>query len=185
MLYTRRGKQRRAAEAELELVQRHLDAHVNLLSPLRRIPAELMCKIFSEAQPVVPPGHWDMTLSAPWTLLRVCNHWYDTCLTFGPLWWRVCIELSMNGGHLEHPSEDSPLRQPEFDVGEPSAVMFSSNLFLEKAGALLTLQLERSRDASLSIHPHDRITPQARLRPAVPPDTDPPHATISQLPFTF
>ncbi|TFK97836.1 hypothetical protein BDV98DRAFT_596343 [Pterulicium gracile] len=87
----------REAKDELDLVQQQIDAHANLISPLRRIPPEILREIFQTFIPVSLLGLRDMTHAPPWTLLRVCRHWHDVCLMFGSLWSRITIEGGIHG----------------------------------------------------------------------------------------
>lgn len=146
------------AEGELEHIQEQIDAHSNLVSPLRRIPPELLRGIFAAAAPSILLGLRDMTLAAPWTLLRVCRHWHDVCLMYGSLWSSINIEagLIVEGFGPELPaSVNEPLQYvhqiPDGNEGAILARKFPSSSLKPRACELLELQLRRSRNADLSI----------------------------------
>ncbi|KAJ7168033.1 hypothetical protein C8R46DRAFT_1270845 [Mycena filopes] len=81
---------------DLDGMEDELRRYVAILSPLRRIPAEILCEIFT----------WRMLHDAnlrypgsdaapPWYLGHICRRWRDIARTYGPLW--SSITLYMRG----------------------------------------------------------------------------------------
>lgn len=59
---------------ELDATQQEIDTHARLVSPLGRIPPELLRDIYALATPVTASlPVTDMILHAPWTLLQVAS----------------------------------------------------------------------------------------------------------------
>ncbi|KAJ7460318.1 hypothetical protein FB451DRAFT_1096843 [Mycena latifolia] len=77
--------------------------HKAVLSPVRRVPPELLCAIFWMALPftrrVQGRANGDLVTQAPWHLGQVCRKWRETALAYPHLWSSI---------HIVHPPR--PLR---------------------------------------------------------------------------
>ncbi|TFK97184.1 hypothetical protein BDV98DRAFT_514270, partial [Pterulicium gracile] len=82
------------ARKELCSARERLQYHQGLSSSLRRIPPEVLCKIFLQTVPLLPAGILGMTLAPPWSLLTVCRRWHDVCLDYGVLWGRIHLDCT-------------------------------------------------------------------------------------------
>nr|GAT59098.1 predicted protein [Mycena chlorophos] len=93
-----------------------------ILSPMRRVPAELLAEIFLYFAPSFPP---ESELYAnrspsrsdeirrpaiPWFLAHVCRSWRATALSLGCLWAIVHVDLSLDD--RDYP-EDQPIWKPK------------------------------------------------------------------------
>ncbi|KAJ7505822.1 hypothetical protein B0H11DRAFT_1976328 [Mycena galericulata] len=58
-------------------------SHIAIVSPLRRLPSELICRIFSMT---IPPLRRLETQQAPWYLGHICQRWRDIAVRLPMLW---------------------------------------------------------------------------------------------------
>lgn len=132
---------------QLSSAQERVQYHQNLSSPLRRIPSEVLFKIFLETVPLLPAGPLGMTLASPWTLVPVCKRWHDVCLDYGALWGRIHLDRTFLSP--EHPnfSNDEPFVQSWSLNAAPKVPTHT----IMEAIRLLELQLSRSRDTDLFV----------------------------------
>ncbi|KAJ7663897.1 hypothetical protein DFH06DRAFT_1188829 [Mycena polygramma] len=73
----------------------------NVLSPLRRMPPEVLGKIFLRSLPVKPG--WSLNLAAsPWVLTHVNRRWRAVSLSTPSLWSRVTINYYGKARDLAH-----------------------------------------------------------------------------------
>ncbi|KAJ7646956.1 hypothetical protein FB45DRAFT_708065, partial [Roridomyces roridus] len=70
-----------------QLFKYHSD-NVSILSPLRRMPPEVLTDIFSWTLPALHPMHGNArdVNQSPWTLAQVCRRWRDVALSTSSLW---------------------------------------------------------------------------------------------------
>ncbi|KAJ7146411.1 hypothetical protein C8R44DRAFT_599817, partial [Mycena epipterygia] len=74
--------------------EKRIHRHTAIMSPLRRIPPEILCKIFSFSLPSAEElnrlgpsfGHRDRFIPAPWALTHICSRWRLVALSMSPLW---------------------------------------------------------------------------------------------------
>ncbi|KAJ3562520.1 hypothetical protein NP233_g9517 [Leucocoprinus birnbaumii] len=81
-------------EQRQENVRNYLSSQRSLLSPIRRIPPEILGQIFLALQNVSEPicfGDDALENIEPWTLLRVCRFWRDVALSLSELWSKFTI----------------------------------------------------------------------------------------------
>ncbi|KAJ7879032.1 hypothetical protein B0H14DRAFT_2436473 [Mycena olivaceomarginata] len=86
-----------------DLVQ-SVKTHKPILSPIRRLPAEILGEIFSlvvhttfhfgDISQVAPP----VTRHAPWLFTRICRRWSDVALATPALWSLIFLDLDRVGG---------------------------------------------------------------------------------------
>ncbi|KAJ6491987.1 hypothetical protein C8R45DRAFT_990118 [Mycena sanguinolenta] len=83
----------RELEAERTALSRYHAQNAQILSPLRRIPAELLGRIFSWALlsvcDVLRPKN------CPWTLTHVCARWRSIAISDSSLWSPIVIDFSV------------------------------------------------------------------------------------------
>ncbi|KAJ7483447.1 hypothetical protein FB451DRAFT_106651 [Mycena latifolia] len=81
--------------------------NIAILSPLRRMPAEILCEIFSLTLPSLSEatdcGRFDVK-NSPWVLGHICSHWRAIALSSPSLWSLVVINLKNY-----HPDDYDPL----------------------------------------------------------------------------
>ncbi|KAJ7114061.1 hypothetical protein C8R44DRAFT_550044, partial [Mycena epipterygia] len=59
-----------------------------VLSPLRRMPPEILCQIFSATLPTaldMASGRWNVG-DSPWVLGQICSGWRAVSLSYPSLW---------------------------------------------------------------------------------------------------
>ncbi|KAJ6510542.1 hypothetical protein C8R45DRAFT_391911 [Mycena sanguinolenta] len=83
--------------AERDNMEEEIHAHEGTLSPLRRMPPELISLIFVFASRST--RYWERQNPAPWTVSQVCRRWRAITLS-QPLFW-ASIDLNMRGGERE------------------------------------------------------------------------------------
>ncbi|KAJ7711008.1 hypothetical protein B0H16DRAFT_1820353 [Mycena metata] len=89
---------------QLPAAEDRLDAYRAILSPVRRIPTELLCEIFLAVLPEVelagrPSDSLKVTRRhdrqtfyiAPWRLGQVCQRWRATAVGYAALWTRITL----------------------------------------------------------------------------------------------
>ncbi|KAJ6574581.1 hypothetical protein B0H19DRAFT_1124847 [Mycena capillaripes] len=65
-----------------------------ILSPVRRVPPELICEIFSMTQDSISSDDDEVGKAAPWYLGHICRSWRLCALGYSPLWTSITIPLS-------------------------------------------------------------------------------------------
>ncbi|KAJ7146766.1 hypothetical protein C8R44DRAFT_18505 [Mycena epipterygia] len=68
-----------------------------ILSPLRRMPPEVLCDIFSWTLPSVNDGLWHCkfnTKCSPWVLTQICSRWRATAFSTPSLWSLVVLDYT-------------------------------------------------------------------------------------------
>ncbi|KAJ7665661.1 hypothetical protein B0H17DRAFT_1090588 [Mycena rosella] len=115
--------------------------HSCILSPIRKLPTEILCNIFSFT--LLPDDEMKERLSqessnfgigvSPWVLTHVCARWRNISLSFSSLWVTIILPLDT---YYDMGSEDS-------DSEEPDSVAYPPNM--------LDAQLIRSGNAALSV----------------------------------
>ncbi|KAJ7877496.1 hypothetical protein B0H13DRAFT_2200559, partial [Mycena leptocephala] len=82
--------QRRDGKAE------HVRQHRVIISPVRRVPQELICEIFALTLSYGRLDDEGRALQPPWYLGHICRSWRHAALSFGPLWSSITIPLSLS-----------------------------------------------------------------------------------------
>ncbi|KAF9002533.1 hypothetical protein BDQ17DRAFT_1210231, partial [Cyathus striatus] len=79
-----------ALQSKLSNIRKFNAFHRSLLSPIRKLPTELLCKIFSH---VINNGIIDIGVRSGeiWDLARVCNRWRNTVQGAPSLWSRFKV----------------------------------------------------------------------------------------------
>ncbi|KAJ7653783.1 hypothetical protein B0H17DRAFT_993610, partial [Mycena rosella] len=77
-------------EKERTALRNDLSLHTAIISPMRRMPYELLAEIFSLALPYHPIGTFNVQ-DAPWTLAQVCGRWKAVALSSPSLWSLIAI----------------------------------------------------------------------------------------------
>ncbi|KAK6978048.1 hypothetical protein R3P38DRAFT_3376982 [Favolaschia claudopus] len=156
----RRTLQRKAndLDATMRVVEKRIRAQNSILSPIRRLPPELLCEIFQWA---MLHGftrrilRWKVAI-APWRLTHVCQAWRDAARACPRLWSTIEIDVP-NGfesvvtqflGDSDTNTEDS---DAETDDSEswPGQPRHSLSMYFPKAG--LDTQLHLAYPAPLDI----------------------------------
>lgn len=70
---------------------RQLEEHTALLSPIRRLPPELLAEIFQHSLPSYPQT--PRTSQAPLLLCRVCSQWRSISMSTSSLWCSIGIDI--------------------------------------------------------------------------------------------
>ncbi|KAJ7112107.1 hypothetical protein C8R44DRAFT_985125 [Mycena epipterygia] len=70
-----------------------------VLSPIRRVPPELICEIFSWTSPCTRNIGKNTVAHPPWHLGHICRSWRDTALVYPPLWNSINILHSTRYPH--------------------------------------------------------------------------------------
>ncbi|KAL0564780.1 hypothetical protein V5O48_017259 [Marasmius crinis-equi] len=116
-------------QAELDEVQHFIDRHRSLLSPVRRVPADLLGEIFVEA---LPSNTFDLAArtvkDAPLLLTTICHSWREVALKTPRLWNRIHIYLPRH-----HPEFPDDIDQLSFLIQRRKQGV---EMWLERSGAL-------------------------------------------------
>ncbi|KAJ7138214.1 hypothetical protein C8R44DRAFT_341786 [Mycena epipterygia] len=83
-------------EEERALVSTHLAKNAAIISPLRRMPPEVLGEIFSWTLPsvgVLHQRHFGVAIS-PWVLTHVSSHWRAVSLSTPSLWSLIVVDFS-------------------------------------------------------------------------------------------
>ncbi|KAL0569859.1 hypothetical protein V5O48_012100 [Marasmius crinis-equi] len=84
-------------QAELDEVQHFIDRHCSLLSPVRRVPADILGEIFVQA---LPSNTLNLAVravkDAPLLLTTICHSWREVALKTPRLWNGIHIYLPRN-----------------------------------------------------------------------------------------
>ncbi|KAJ7649015.1 hypothetical protein DFH06DRAFT_1300259 [Mycena polygramma] len=93
-LHTSRARlaQRRTAIAE------HIHQHRAMISPVRRVPSELICEIFVL---VMSPRNAADRCQPPWWLGHICQSWRQTALSYSPFWSSISVP-SLLSAEIDH-----------------------------------------------------------------------------------
>ncbi|KAJ6467217.1 hypothetical protein DFH09DRAFT_1345659 [Mycena vulgaris] len=108
-----------------------LHKHRNIISPVRRIPEELLCEIFSLTLPWYRRVNGDVVHQPSWRLGHVCARWRGAAINYSPLWRFLDI------GHSSNAPE--PVRYP-LSFGLPICPSTHSNRWA-------TVQIPRYRNS--------------------------------------
>jgi hypothetical protein len=96
-----------------------------IVSPLRRMPPEVLGEIFSWTLPSIREemdrGRFDMAAS-PWVLTRISSHWRAVSLSTPSLWSRVVVDYSQ--GHVPSSSYPRALIQAQFQRAKNLKIHF-------------------------------------------------------------
>ncbi|KAJ7659064.1 hypothetical protein DFH06DRAFT_435878 [Mycena polygramma] len=85
--------------AERDGMADRLQKYLAVLSPVRRIPAELICEIFSWTLPHTRNFDDDTADAAPWYLGHICRTWRHIVTGFPPIWRAVSVFHSADYRH--------------------------------------------------------------------------------------
>nr|GAT48716.1 predicted protein [Mycena chlorophos] len=81
---------------ERDATHETLEAHRALLSPIRRLPPEVLGEIFIQCLPKDPPFVQARVDRCPLLLLQVCSNWRETSLCTPALWASIRIDITTN-----------------------------------------------------------------------------------------
>ncbi|KAJ7457216.1 hypothetical protein B0H11DRAFT_2063389 [Mycena galericulata] len=86
-------------ERERALLSEHRARNRAIISPLRRMPPEVLCEIFAWTLPTLPPPEatsrrWPTICDSPWVLTQICNRWRAIAAARPSLWSLVAINYS-------------------------------------------------------------------------------------------
>ncbi|KAJ7603835.1 hypothetical protein FB45DRAFT_811698 [Roridomyces roridus] len=118
-------------------LERAIEAHKSIISPIRRLPNELLAEIFSQASQAA--FYWDdistspVTSQAPWLFTHVCRLWAGVALGTRPLWSQISMRL--------HCIDE-----------EARGVASMVKLFLERSGSLPLIVDICNEDNQLKTH---------------------------------
>ncbi|KAJ7608450.1 hypothetical protein FB45DRAFT_846335 [Roridomyces roridus] len=83
---------------ERELVSEYRRKNVGILSPMRRLPTEIICQIFSWSLPtpedVKAPTYKPSAKGSPWVLTWISSRWREICISTHSLWSMLHIDAS-------------------------------------------------------------------------------------------
>ncbi|KAJ7140367.1 hypothetical protein C8R46DRAFT_1135514 [Mycena filopes] len=92
------GLQSEGHVGEHEALMADVARHAAILSPLRRMPAEILSEIFSSTLPsdweLLRRGKFDVN-DSPWTLSHTCSRWRTIALTSSLLWSFIAIDFEV------------------------------------------------------------------------------------------
>ncbi|KAJ7438550.1 hypothetical protein B0H11DRAFT_588700 [Mycena galericulata] len=71
--------------------------HKKIMSPVRRVPAEILCEIFWWTLPYTRRAGAHTIQQAPWRLGHICKRWRATALQYSPLWSTITLYAARNG----------------------------------------------------------------------------------------
>ncbi|KDR83067.1 hypothetical protein GALMADRAFT_24963, partial [Galerina marginata CBS 339.88] len=140
------------SEVEIERLEKHLqelrrthdgiktslNPYYTVLSPIRRVPPDILHEIFFHCLPTQRNSTMSST-DAPILLTHICRTWRETALTSPRIWARIHIPFSET-----MPRPDTLLTQPDADTLRHAEVMDQRCKVVEE-------WLSRSGDCPLSI----------------------------------
>ncbi|KAJ7679129.1 hypothetical protein DFH06DRAFT_505619 [Mycena polygramma] len=139
-----------AREVLEELMRKRKDTvdvvsqHRGALSPVRRMPEEMLCEIFG----------WSLVadLQSPWRLARVCQTWRNTALEYGHLWSAINLPCLVSSNSALVKLEAQLQRSGNADLNvrivERTVVISMLQLAVRQSHRWRTLQLALSNDTS-------------------------------------
>lgn len=80
---------------------RFIQQHQGVLSPIRRLPMEILQTIFMEVDPAMRVHtRWRQTSDLPWELAQVCRMWRESALSLSMLWkYLPLVQLKKSTSH--------------------------------------------------------------------------------------
>lgn len=99
-------------------IQSKVDRHAAILSPMRRLPPEILSAIFQWTLPL-PNARPAFVTQSPWNISRVCGRWRAICLASPHLWSHISIQST------RHFPSDALLAQLERSRPRPLSIHFS------------------------------------------------------------
>ncbi|TFK97289.1 hypothetical protein BDV98DRAFT_270492 [Pterulicium gracile] len=141
------------AKEKLGTLGLQIGAHLPLVSPLQRVPPEILRDIFALATPSKPTGIAriaDRVLYAPWTTLQVCKQWNEACLMYGSLWSHILLTPQQIASRtvVESPMERAIAEG--FHADDPDSPQEVAR-FVERRTDIVETQLQKTRNTSLSV----------------------------------
>ncbi|KAF7362733.1 hypothetical protein MVEN_00622600 [Mycena venus] len=155
---------------ELEETKASLKNHTAILSAVRRVPAEIICEIFSYTLPCTRRVNGLDTQQAPWRLGHICRQWRATVLGYPPLWSSIAVHaswdddtysLAMVETHLRRSANASLAVTLDCKDGQIKSSNFSKSIDL--------ILRHSTHWVTLSLRLHHLVAARilARLRPAM------------------
>jgi F-box-like len=149
----------RAAEEKRAILASFLDDHRSLLSPIRRMPEDILRSIFSHCLPYDTPGIIMGPSEAPMLLTQICSQWRDVVIKTPTLWSTICLwipvppRLSSYPNSLPHAMIDIEV---DIEASGTSEGLFASlvDVWQRKVESLVkltTLWLSRAEGCPLDI----------------------------------
>ncbi|KAJ6476742.1 hypothetical protein C8R47DRAFT_1323542 [Mycena vitilis] len=92
--------------AERDELDESVQQYTALLSPIRRMPPEIMCEIFSWTLPHTRRVPGSLPIGAPWYLGQISTRWREIALALPSLWSSITVLHAKKHPH----KEASPLR---------------------------------------------------------------------------
>jgi len=132
-----------------------VEQYTAILSPVRRVPAELICEIFSWTSPRPRKIGENSVAQPPWHLGHICRSWRDTALGNTLLWNSISILHSSR-----HPHQNTfPLSMIETQLfrsaNTPLVLDFDWDQMVSGDSLLLALLvLHCERWSSMRVNPH-------------------------------
>jgi hypothetical protein len=116
-------------ERERDLIQHHIDAHEGLLSPTRRLPAEILSEIFSHCLPTDRNPTCSQS-DAPLLLGQVCKDWRQVSLSTPYLWASIHIVIPLNArARVLHPLIDAKTKGIESWLSRSGSLPLSISVY--------------------------------------------------------
>nr|GAT46577.1 predicted protein [Mycena chlorophos] len=129
--------------------------HRCVLSPIRRLPAELVDEIFSYFTPHLPSdlelrisGRESRMLSRPpWFLAHICRSWRTIALSLGPLW--ATFDVNLSDSRLPHSGHTWMLESQRAEVDQ--AIFYEGGAAIQLAMDEMEMYLRLSGNTSIKV----------------------------------
>ncbi|KAJ6455558.1 hypothetical protein C8R47DRAFT_208807 [Mycena vitilis] len=79
-------------------IAKHIHQHRAMISPVRRVPSELICEIFVL---VMSPRNTTDRFQPPWWLGHICQSWRQTALSYSSFWSSISVP-SLLSAEVDH-----------------------------------------------------------------------------------
>ncbi|KAF9258791.1 hypothetical protein L218DRAFT_876250, partial [Marasmius fiardii PR-910] len=112
-------------QAEREIIQTFVDNHRAILSPSRKLPADIWSLIFVQC---LPPSEFAVGVitEAPLVLTRICRWWREIALSTTGLWSTIHINIPIKPDNAED----------EWYITKMQARMEGVTAWLDRSGSL-------------------------------------------------
>ncbi|KAJ7623802.1 hypothetical protein FB45DRAFT_1031703 [Roridomyces roridus] len=148
--------------------------NLSVISPLRRMPPEILADIFSWTLPPMNELRGDVSdlETSPWVLTQVCSRWRDISLSTPSLWCNIAAVYGGKRGEFPDPRPEMVQTQVERSGAQNLMIQFHASESHDPAEQVALFQVLASHSArweQISIQVAAALVPHlAQLRGRVP-----------------
>ncbi|KAJ7905219.1 hypothetical protein B0H13DRAFT_1716751 [Mycena leptocephala] len=111
--------------AERDVISEHVQQYTAVLSPIRRVPPELICEVFAWTLPCIRRVAGEAVNQPPWYLGHISRPWRDIALAYPTLWSSITVPYSRLYPHQSTPTLASVETQLLRSANAPLVVDFT------------------------------------------------------------